>query len=75
MLNNLTKNVEIEIGRADKGNSTVILDKTDYDQKMLSLLNDESINTYKILNRDLTKCTERRFNCFISNLFKSQRTI
>ena len=49
-LNNLTKNVEIRICKADKGNSTVILDKTDYDQKMLCLLNDES--TYGILNRD-----------------------
>ena len=50
ILNNLTKNVEIRICKADKGNSTVILDKTDYDQKMLCLLNDES--TYGILNRD-----------------------
>ena len=32
-LTNLTKNVEIRIHRADKGNSTVILDKTDYEQK------------------------------------------
>ena len=70
-LNNLTKNVEIRICKADKGNSTVILDKTDYDQKMLSLLNDES--TYRILNRDSTKCIERRLNSFIYNLFKSQR--
>ena len=62
-LNNLTKNVEIRICKADKGNSTVILDKTDYDQKMLSLLNDES--TYRILNRDSTKCIERRLNSFI----------
>ena len=70
-LNNLTKNVEIRICKADKGNSTVILDKTDYDQKMLSLLNDES--AYRILNRDSTKCIERRLNSFIYNLFKSQR--
>ena len=47
-LNNLTKNVEIRICKADKGNSTVILDKIDYDQKMLSLFNGES--TYRILN-------------------------
>ena len=32
-LNNLPKNVEITICKANKGNSTVILDKTDYDQK------------------------------------------
>ena len=38
---------------------------------MLSLLNDES--TYRILNRDSTKCIERRLNSFIYNLFKSQR--
>ena len=38
MLNYLTKNVQIKIGKADKGNSTVIYDKTDYDQRMLSLL-------------------------------------
>ena len=41
-LNNLTKTVEIRICKADQGNSIVILDKTKYDQKMLSLLNDES---------------------------------
>ena len=68
--NNLTKNVEIRIRKADKGNSTVTLDKTDYDHKMLSLLNDES--TYRILNRDLTKCIKRRLNSFIYNLFESQ---
>ena len=38
---------------------------------MLSLLKDES--TYRILNRDSTKCIERRLNSFIYNLFKSQR--
>ena len=47
-LNNLTKNVEIRICKTNKGNSTMIFDKTDCDQKMLSLWNGES--TYRILN-------------------------
>ena len=68
-LNNSTKNVEIRICKAGKGNSTVILDKTDYDKNMLSLLNDES--PYRILNRDSAKCFERRLNSFIYNLFTS----
>ena len=38
---------------------------------MLSLLNDKS--TYRILNRDSTKCIERHLNSFIYKLFKSQR--
>ena len=38
---------------------------------MLSLLNGGS--TYRILNRDLTKCIERRLNSYISNFFRSQR--
>ena len=70
-LNNLTKNVEIRICKADKGNSTVMLDKTDYDQEMLSLLKNES--ACRILNRDSTKCIERHLKSFIYNLFKSQR--
>ena len=41
------------------------------DQSHQYILNDES--TYRILNRDSTKCIERRLNSFIYNLFKSQR--
>jgi hypothetical protein len=46
----LNSNDQIIVLPADKGNTTVILDKNDYDSKITSLLSDTS--TYKIHNRD-----------------------
>lgn len=38
--------------KADKGNKTVIMEKSEYSSKMLALLNDNK--TYKLVNRDPT---------------------
>ena len=44
----LQKNTELFITKADKGNVTVILNRSDYNEKILQLLNDNS--TYKKIN-------------------------
>lgn len=43
---------DILITRADKGNSTVIMDLVDYKNKMQDILTDD--NTYSIVNKDST---------------------
>ena len=48
---NLRTDKSIHILKADKGNATVILNRTDYDKKILALLNTPA---YKELKRDLT---------------------
>ena len=51
-LRNLSKNKEIIITHADNGNCSVVLDKSDYDSKIIDLLSDS--NTYAPLKSDLT---------------------
>ena len=48
----LIKRDDLVITCADKGNCTVILDKSDYEEKMHKILNDNS--TYMLLKHDLT---------------------
>ena len=67
---NLSKKNEISICKADKGNCTVILDRTDYYQKFL-LLKGET--TYKAIKQDQTKSIKRRLNAFIFDLLKRDR--
>ena len=45
---------------ADKGNCVVVMDKQQYHDKALSLLNDK--NTYAVLNSDPTSKTQRKLN-------------
>ena len=59
------------ITKADKGNSTVIIDKEKYEEKIFKLLNDK--DTYVILKSDLTKNIERKLNKFIFELYKIDR--
>ncbi len=54
---NLRTVKSIHILKADKGNATVILNRTDYDKKILALLNTP---TYKELKRDPTASIERK---------------
>ena len=74
----LQKNTELFITKADKGNVTVILNLSDYNEKMLQLLNDNS--TYKKINynplelmnkknknkhNDFTRCHVLIYKCFV----------
>ncbi|XP_045501401.1 uncharacterized protein LOC123698697 [Colias croceus] len=51
-LKHLRKNEDIIVLRADKGNATVIMDTSDYNNKMSEILSDE--NTYKKVDKDPT---------------------
>jgi hypothetical protein len=56
----LKKDSERVVLSADKGNCVVVMDKHDYGEKALSLLNDR--NTYSILKSDPTGKTQRVLN-------------
>ena len=54
---------------ADKGKATVVINRTDYDAKMLMMLKDES--TYCPLEKDPTSALERRMNSTLMKLKQS----
>ena len=56
---------------ADKGKATVVMNRTDYDAKMLMMLKDES--TYRPLEKDPTSALERRMNSTLMKLKQSGR--
>ena len=70
-LRNLSKNEEIIITHGDKGNCTVVLDKSDYDARINDLLTDS--NTYAHLKSDLKGNIERKLNKFVYMLFTKNR--
>ena len=53
----LQKNSILFITKADKGNVTVMLNRSDYNEKMLQLLNDNS--TYKKINYNPLKLIKK----------------
>ena len=65
------KNKEVIITHADKGNSTVVLDKFNYDSRINDLLGDS--NTYAPLKSDLTGNIKRKLNKFVYMLFSKNR--
>ena len=69
-LKELKENSSLFILKADKGNSTVILDRDDYDLKIRHLLEDQS--TYQKLpsRSDPTKSITKILNEFVWESFK-----
>ena len=65
----LKKDPDRVILSADKGNCVVVMDKHDYREKALSLLNNR--NTYSILKSDPTGKTQRGLNAMLLLLKKS----
>ena len=59
-LNNLKKDKDLHITRADKSNCVVILNKTDYIEKMETLLSDE--DTYTKINKNPLETVNSEFN-------------
>ncbi|XP_077486703.1 uncharacterized protein LOC144098003 [Amblyomma americanum] len=66
-VNSLWRNQDIVILPADKGNATVMLNRPDYDKKMLDLLQDRS--TYVALKKDPTSKLERELQKLLVDVF------
>ncbi|XP_044760294.1 uncharacterized protein LOC123317749 [Coccinella septempunctata] len=64
----LRSHPEIIISKADKGNRTVVLYKSEYEGKMVTIVEDE--NTYMLLIRDPTISLQKEANKIISSLFR-----
>ncbi|XP_072171126.1 uncharacterized protein [Diadema setosum] len=64
----LQSNASIHIIQADKGNATVVMDKTQYEQKIQDILHTP---TYTQLKRDPTPATERKLNAKLLELHRS----
>ena len=67
----LRQDSSIVILKADKGNCTVIMNRKDYDCKVLDLLSDEV--TYVKLKKDPTKVSERDMNRLLLQLHKDNK--
>lgn len=59
----------LHITSADKSKKTVIMQKTEYNTKMLTLLNDQF--TYKLINSDPTNKIQTNINKIIQDLYSS----
>ncbi len=69
-INNLKKDKDIVICPADKGNITVIMDRSDYNTKIADLLGDPA---YEIIDHDPTKTIEHNIQQKLFNLHNSKR--
>ena len=65
----LKNDKEIVIVRADKGNTTVIMNTTDYEQKASEILNN---SPFKKTRKDPSKRTARILNSKLNNLRKKK---
>ena len=70
-LKRLKTDQNIVILPADKGRVTVVMDKTDYNDKMDSLVNDKQ--TYEVLKRDPTTALQRKLNNKLLTLKKTDK--
>ena len=68
-LKRLKTDENIVILPADKGRVTVVMDKTDYYDKMDALVNDKQ--TYQVLKRDPTPALQRKLNSKLPDLKKT----
>ncbi|XP_036317531.1 uncharacterized protein LOC118732510, partial [Rhagoletis pomonella] len=60
----------IVITNADKGNKTVMMDKTEYKEKMKDLLSDRY--TYKTIRMDPTQKLLRKNNAIVNDIYKQK---
>ena len=68
-LKRLKTDQNIVILPANKGRVTVVMDKTDYNDKMDSLVSDKQ--TYEVLKRDPTPALQRKLNNKLLSLKKT----
>ena len=62
---------DIIVLSTDKSNCTVVMDKSDYDSKLMILLNDSA--TYKIVTKNPNLAIEKRLNNFIWRLYEGKK--
>ena len=62
---------DIIILEVDKGNCTVVMNKSDYTTKMIALVNGKK--TYEVLTRNPVPVTEKRLNSFIWKLRQEEK--
>ena len=67
-INSLRQDKTINILCADKGNATVVMDKTEYDRKVADILNSASYRQFK---KDPTQSIERRLQQKLLSLQRS----
>ncbi|XP_072039090.1 uncharacterized protein [Amphiura filiformis] len=70
-INQLQKEESIMVLGADKGRATVVMDKTEYQQKMSTLLSDSK--TYEKLDRDPTPKHKRELVSILQRLEKEEK--
>ncbi|XP_017480943.1 PREDICTED: uncharacterized protein LOC108370180 [Rhagoletis zephyria] len=66
----LKNHKELLILNAEKGNVTVLMDKSEYDIKMQTIVND--ISTYKVLKRDPTNRLQDKNNELVEKMFSNK---
>ena len=66
----LRANQNLVVTKSDKGNKTVILNKEDYLNKSMTLLNDSKF--YVKINKDPTDSTEKKNNDFVNYLYQKK---
>ena len=71
VLNDLKKDQSRVIMKADEGNCFVVMDKSDYDNKMEALLNDR--NTYELVSTAPFRRIERDLSAMLLSLKKQQK--
>lgn len=66
----LAQNQDLLVTRSDKGNTTVVMKKEDYHNKIMELLQDD--NVYREIQRDPTTTLQRKNNKFVQELKKEK---
>lgn len=67
----LSKNPTVLVTNAGKGNATVLIDKTEYTEKMELISSDK--NTYTLLKRENTKHIQKEVNSIVEQWYAEQR--
>ena len=72
-LQELRSDHTIRIMRADKGNCTVIMDKKDYDDKIIHLLNDRNVCQILPVGGKSIEITEKKVNKLVCGFAKENK--
>lgn len=70
-IRSIRKNESVVVLPADKGRSTIVMDRCDYEGKMMEMLNDET--TYRQLNKDPMPSQERNMKSMLFKLRQADK--